>query len=83
MTFKLNHEMTWPINFKLLPLALLTSPRLALRSVGASHRKLHVKVWSISEGKHAREGLSTCSEGKSRKRSKRRGQTQMQREDSP
>lgn len=29
--FKLNHEMTWPINFKLLLLTLHKSPRLALR----------------------------------------------------
>lgn len=81
--FKLNHEMAWPINFKLLPLTLLTSPRLAPRSIGASHRRFHVKVRSISEGKNAWEGLSTCSGGKSRKRAKRRSQTQMQREDSP
>ena len=29
VTFKLNHEITWPINFKLLPLTVLASPRLA------------------------------------------------------
>lgn len=37
VTFKLNHEMAWPINFKLLPLTLLTSPRLAPRSIGPEH----------------------------------------------
>lgn len=79
---KLNLEMAWPINFK-LPLTLLTPPRLALRSMGSSHRRIHVMVWSISEGKNAWEGLSTCSGGKSRKRAKRRGQAQMRREDSP
>ena len=62
-----NYEMTWPTNFKLLPLKLLTSPRLTLGSMGANHRRLCVKVWSISEGKSVWEGLPTCLGGKSRK----------------
>lgn len=66
---KVNHEMTWPINFRLLPLTLLTSPRPAHGSVGATHRRLPVKV---RRKKNAWEGLSTCPGGRRRLRGEAR-----------
>lgn len=75
----LSHGVAWPINFKLLLLTLHASPRLALTSADTSLRRFHLKVWSISEGKNAKQALPTCSGGKSRKGAGRRGQAQLQR----